>query len=222
MHIPSAGNVSATDETVYAAIASYAPEEPVCWPAQTRIAKDAGVSVRTVVSSVKALRKARWLTVTKQWTWRDEHGRHVLDPEDTTGLARSKWQHNVYELLAPFQASEEAFRKRVRAAHRRADLRALHTNPVGEEKRPPGGWCRCPSCRPVRTSTRCRAPVHPWTVKAKAILAAFREDEEVYGELTLDEKRLKARLVHLRFAMRDAELDREFPPPPDRPARPRR
>lgn len=209
---PPLGEVSATAKRVYVVIGDHCLDEPECWPSQKRIAKDAGLSLRTVVSAIKELREAGWLTISKRWTWRDESGRRVFAPDDTTGLVRS-FQHNVYELMADFVAHEEAVRERVRAAHRRADLKRLRTNYSVGEKTPPGGWCRCRSCRPDRTPKKCRPPQHPWSLEGAAIRAAIRESEEIYGrELTPDEKQLKKRLVHLQFEMRQMDFDREFPP----------
>ena len=133
------GQVREFDQAVYRAIAAYAPDEPVCHPSRRLIARDLGCARETVNRSVSRLIAAGWMKVQRRWSF------------------RSGWQHNVYELLAPYAVSELAMRGITRRAHNtpkkrarriaarlhdRARLRPDHTNPKG--------WCSCPSCRTDR------------------------------------------------------------------------
>jgi DNA-binding Lrp family transcriptional regulator len=121
------------DRRVYRAIARYAPDEPACCPSQQLIAHDVGCARESVNRSVQRLVKAGWLAIRKRWSY------------------RSKWCHNVYELLEPFAVSVLAMKRISRRAHRRArrasrnPFRRLdHTNPKGMGL----GRCGCRSCRP--------------------------------------------------------------------------
>ena len=95
-------DVGAFDRRVYRALAAYAFDEPVCHPSQQLIAYEVGCARETVNRAVQRLVEARWLLVWKRWCY------------------RSRWCHNVYELLAPFAVSPLAAKRIVRRAHRRA------------------------------------------------------------------------------------------------------
>jgi predicted transcriptional regulator len=128
------------DQRVYAAFARYAFDEAEAWPSQDRIAGELGLCRETINRSVGRLVEAGWMTVKeRRWSW------------------RSRWMHNVYELLAPFCVSELAAKAITRRAHNtrrkrlaRARARGLSTNPFGDDHTNPKGWsdrCSCGVCR---------------------------------------------------------------------------
>ncbi len=169
----------------FQALAAYAFDEAVCWPSKKTIARDLGVSPRTVDRYVAELERAGWLWIHKRREWTDATGR----------VRRAKFDFNVYELLAPFAVSEPTTRKVIRRAHRKAVIAArarvargsCRTNTEGE----PAGrsWCGCKACLPDRP-TLARKPHTP-------VRDAIRDREELFDRaLTPDEQRLVARRVH--------------------------
>jgi DNA-binding transcriptional ArsR family regulator len=74
--------VSDFDRAVFQSLAAYCFHEAVCWPSQTLIARELGVSQPTVSRSVGRLREAGWLKIIeRRWG------------------SRCRKLHNVYELL---------------------------------------------------------------------------------------------------------------------------
>src|SRR5687767_10452126 len=99
--------VSSLAERVYRVIAAYAPDEPICFPSQRLIARDVGCTRETANRKVQELIRAGWLRIV-----------------DTRWSFRTGWQHNVYELLAPFAVSALAMKRITRRAHNTARKRA--------------------------------------------------------------------------------------------------
>jgi DNA-binding transcriptional MocR family regulator len=147
--------VGALDQRVYAQIARYAFDEAEAWPSHDRIAGELGHCRETVTRAVGRLIRAGWMIVLeRRWSW------------------RSRWLHNVYELLAPYCVSPLAARAITRRAHNtrrkrlaRARARGLATNPFGAGHTNPKGQpdrCSCDGCRAAETpETPFRRPHRP-------------------------------------------------------------
>ncbi len=139
----AAAEVSEFDRRVYRAIAAYAFDEAECHPSQERIADDLGCARESVSRAVRRLVKAGWLVVRKRWSW------------------RSRWQHNVYDLLEPYAVSDLAMRRITRRAHntarkraRRIAARLAANRPLRPDHTNPKGWCGCGWCKTDRASIR--------------------------------------------------------------------
>ena len=141
---PDERPVSDLDRRVYAAIAAYAPDEPICWPSQALIASEVGCSRVTVNHAVRRLRAAGWLRIIERRLSR-----------------RTGWRHNVYELLAPFAVSALAMKRITRRAHKAAKRRIRRAFP-GSVYTNKEESCPCRRCRPEKTSIgRPPPPVEP-------------------------------------------------------------
>lgn len=125
-------HITELDRVIYHAIASYAFDEPECWPSQQRIADDLGCRRESVNRAVQRLVKAGWLVI----------------KEKRRDGARG-WLHNVYELLHEFHVSQLATRRLSergkRRKHRRRAARSFY-HPVSVsdpdiDVAPAGFWC---------------------------------------------------------------------------------
>jgi hypothetical protein len=134
------------DRRVYQAIAAYAFDEPECHPSQQLIAYEVGCVRETVNRSVQRLVRAGWLRIRKRWSF------------------RSRWMHNVYELMAPFAVSPLTAKRIIRRAHRRA-RRVLRNAFARPDHTNPKGWvwrgCGCRFCRSRRPSPSWRVQRPP-------------------------------------------------------------
>ncbi len=99
-------------------MAAYAFDEPVCWPSQSLIASDIGtLGAEHWHSGVRPPRVVTRLMVTRSIARLLEKGWLRTLPRKWS--RRTRWTHNVYELLEPWNVSEDVARRIVRRAHLR-------------------------------------------------------------------------------------------------------
>lgn len=141
--------VSDWEAGIYRAIAAYAWDEAECHPSQETIARDVGCTRESVNRAVRRLIAAGWLAI-KERRW----------------SPRSRWCHNVYELLAPFVVGVATIKRITSRAHNTAKSRARrlqerfdHTNKQWSGRGKPG-WCGCGWCKPDRGRFQGPQPLH--------------------------------------------------------------
>lgn len=141
--IARAHGVSDSDQAVYQQLATYCFGEAVCWPSHELLAVDLGMSRLRVTRAVGRLERAGWLRrLERRWS------------------PRTRWMHNVYELLEAWTPISRWVAEHIvkRSERRRwgrfeARYRAVNTNRSwGAHSRPPNPPPR--SADKLRTSSR--------------------------------------------------------------------
>jgi predicted transcriptional regulator len=119
--VDRAHGISERDRAVYQQLATYCFGEAVCWPSHDILARDLGLSRLAVTRAMRRLEVAGWLRKTeRRWS------------------PRTRWMHNVYELLEAWTpispwVAEHIVRRSKRRDWARFSARyaAVNTNVVG-------------------------------------------------------------------------------------------
>lgn len=142
--------VSDFERRVFREYAAHADDDGYCWPSQETIADVLGCWRETVNRRTRSLREAGWMRLVER-----------------RQSKRTKWRHNVYDVLPGLMlcpVSDCARQRVTRRAHARAHARRVVEIVRRRTRRGLGGggdsgpdhtkWtgglgpCRCPSCRP--------------------------------------------------------------------------